>query len=89
MVNEHEVITLLLGLGVLAFVLRNRFVFRSQPAFRILISCFVVLLAGWFLTVAEEFVWHATLNALEHLCYAGSSVLAAFWCWKVFAREAV
>jgi len=82
MVQENEVIMLLLGIGVLIFVLRNRSVIQRIPGSRILIAGFFIQLAGWFLTVLEGFVLENLFNYFEHTCYAVSSLLLAFWCLK-------
>jgi hypothetical protein len=91
MIHENEVVMLMLGVGVLVFVLESRTQLKQLPAPRTLISAFYVLLAGWMLTVLEGFFWEATLNYLEHLCYAVSAVLVTVWCWRVFLskKEAV
>ena len=84
MVQQNEIIMLLLGVGVTIFILENRQKLRLVPASRVLISGFCMILAGWILTVLEGFFWRDFLNFLEHFCYAGSSLLMAIWCWKVF-----
>lgn len=81
---ENEVIMLLLGVGVLIFVLGSRLQLRRLPASNILILGFYFLFGGWVLTVLEGFFWQGPLNYLEHMCYAISSVLVAVWCWRVF-----
>lgn len=86
---ENEVVMLLLGVGVLTFILGNRARLKHLAASKILIVGFYVLLAGWVLTVVEGFFWEGLLNYLEHLCYAVSSVLVAVWCCKVFGGRGV
>ena len=86
---ENEVVMLLLGVGVLIFILGNRARLKHLAASKILIVGFYVLLAGWVLTVLEGFFWEGPLNYLEHLCYAVSSVLVAGWCCKVFGGRGV
>ena len=90
MIRENEVVMLLLGLGVLVFILANRSRLRRLPRWDILSLGFYVVLAGWVLTVAEGFFYENVLNYLEHISYACSAVLLALWCWKVSAsgREA-
>jgi uncharacterized membrane protein len=87
MVQENEIIMLLIGVGILFFILANRLRLNSLPASKMLILGFYVILAGWFLTVLEGFYWNGILNILEHICYAGSSVLVALWCWRVFGSR--
>jgi MFS superfamily sulfate permease-like transporter len=81
---ENEIVMLLIGVGVLIFILGSRSRLKRLPASNILIVGFYILLAGWVLTVLEGFFWEGVLNYLEHLCNAVSSVLVAVWCWKVF-----
>jgi len=84
---ENEVVMLLLGVGVLTFILGNRSRLKQLTASKILIVAFYLLLAGWVLTVLEGFFWEGILNFVEHLCTAVSSVLVAVWCWKVFGSS--
>ena len=87
MIQENEVVMLLMAIGVLIFILFNRrLVMRIETA-RVLVAAFCVLLAAYVLTVLEGFFLGDLLNFLEHACYAGSSVLIALWCMKVFKRK--
>jgi hypothetical protein len=83
MIQENEVIGLLLGIGVLIFILANRSRLASLPSARLLLASYYILLAGWALTVLEGFFWGQTLNLLEHVAYAVSAILMAIWCWRV------
>jgi len=87
MIQENEVVTALLGIGVLIFIIANRLQLKRLPASGILIAGFYVLLTGWILTVLEGFFLGKLLNFLEHICYAGSAALVAAWCWKVFGKK--
>jgi MFS superfamily sulfate permease-like transporter len=87
MIQDNEALLFVLGVGVLIFVLGNHWRLRRLPASRILLAGFYVLVAGWVLTILEGFFWQELLNTLEHMCYTGSSVLMAIWCWKVFGKK--
>ena len=87
MIQENEIVMLLLGVGVFIFTLVNRSMFKRLQSWKILIAGFYVLLAGCVFTVIEGFFWIGLLNYLEHMCYAGSSLLVAFWCWRVFGSH--
>ena len=84
---ENEVVMLLIGMGVLVFILGNRERLKRLAASKLLIVGFYFLLAGWVLTVLEGLFglfWEEILNFAEHLCTAVSSVFVAVWCCKVF-----
>jgi hypothetical protein len=84
MIQENEIVMLFIGGGVLILILKYRTPLKRLPASSILLAGFFTLLAGWVLTVLEEFFWKGFLNYLEHLSYAGSSLLVLLWCWLVF-----
>ncbi|MFH1488860.1 MAG: hypothetical protein ABII06_08150, partial [Pseudomonadota bacterium] len=86
-IQENEIVMLLLGIGVFIFTLVNRSTLKRIPSWEILIGGFYVLLAGWVLTVLEGFLWKDLFNYLEHICYTGSSLFMALWCWKVFGNH--
>ncbi len=89
MLMENEVIMLLLGTGVLMFILVNRTYVKKVNNWKILTWGYYILLSGWLFTVLEGFFLEYYLNLLEHICYAVSSVLFTVWCWKAAhgARE--
>ena len=87
MIQESEVVMLVLGLGVLIFVLANWPQLKRIDSSATLILGFCFLLAGWVLTVLEAFCWTVLLNYLEHMCYAAGSLSLAVWCWIVFGRS--
>ena len=83
---QNEVVMLLLGLGVLLFILGNRSNIRRIPSGGILTASLVMFLVGVVLTILEGFFLTDLLNVLEHLCYLVSAMLMALWCWQVFGR---
>ncbi len=82
--QENEVVMLLMAIGVLIFILFNRRQIMRIEAAGLLVAAFCILVIGYVFTVLEGFFMEALLNFLEHACYAGSSVLIALWCMKVF-----
>lgn len=88
MIQQNEIIMLLLSVGVLIFILFNRQQLQHLPASKNLIIGFYLLLAGRILTILEGLFLGELLNFLEHVCYAGSAVLIAVWCWNVFGKKA-
>lgn len=87
MIQQNEVVMLILGIGVLIFILGKRSQLKRFPSSKILVLGFHVLLAGWVLTVMESLFWGVLLNYLEHICYTIGSLLVAAWCWKVFGSR--
>ena len=87
MVQENELIGLILGVGVLIFILANHSRLRSLPAAKILLASYYFLLLGWALTVLEGFFWGQVLNLVEHICYAVSALLLAVWVWQGRGRK--
>lgn len=87
MIHENEVLVLLLGMGVLAFILSNCSRLKYIQASKVLIAGFYVLLVGWILTILEGFFWQEYTNIFEHMCYAASSILICTWCGKIFRKE--
>ena len=86
MIEQNEVVMLVLGIGVLIFILGNYSQLKRFPSAKILVVGFSVLLAGWVLTVLEGFYLPGLFNFLEHICYAISTVLLATWTWIVFRK---
>jgi len=87
MFHENEIVMLLLGVGVLIFILGNRFKLKRLPSSNFLICGFYLLLAGWIATVLEGFLWSVFFNYFEHICYAGSSLLMLVWFLRVFKSK--
>ena len=82
MIHENELIMLASGFGALVFILANYSKLKQVPSATILLRGFYILLLGWVLTVLEGFLLSGFFNFLEHLCYAASAIVVAFWFWK-------
>ncbi len=90
MVPESEIVTFILGVGVIIFFLLNRNELKYIPASKTLFSGFGVFLVGWTSTIAESFILADFFNYLEHFSYAAGSILILIWCWLLFRnRETV
>ena len=86
MSEEREIISLLLGIGVLAFMVRQRQILVNIPYYGLLQSAFLLLFASLTCSVVEEWILNALLNDLQHVTSALSAVVLAIWCW--FASQA-
>ena len=90
-IQQNEIVMLLLGLGVLIFVIKNRAGLKRLPAYGILMTAFSLMLVSWSATVLEglmeSLLWNTFFNLLEHAGLTASSILTAMWCWKAFAGK--
>lgn len=84
MIQENELLTLLVAVGVLVFAVSNREGLRELPRAGLCRLAFMLLVAGLTFTVLEGVFWEHILNLLEHICYGASSVTLAIWVWLVF-----
>ncbi|MHB8901158.1 MAG: hypothetical protein ACYC6Y_20610 [Thermoguttaceae bacterium] len=84
MVEQNELLTLLVAIGVLVFAVSNREGLRELPGLGLCLGAFLLLVAGLTLTVLEGLLWPRALHLLEHACYGMSSVSLAVWVWLVF-----
>jgi MFS superfamily sulfate permease-like transporter len=87
-IEPNEFAMLLLGVGVLIFILSNRKAIKRLPSWGIIMIVFYLQLLTWTATVLEGKAkgssWNSILNLIEHAGFAASSVLVVIWCWKVF-----
>lgn len=84
MLQQNEIVMSLLGISVVIFTLVNRAEIKRLTAWRTLIAAFYTIFFSWIMTIMESFFLEEFLNYLEHIGYAVSSILLAFWCWQVF-----
>jgi len=83
-VQENELLTLLIAVGVLVFIATGGARIRKLPQWRWCLTAYLVMTVGWTLTVLEGLFWGDTLNLLEHICYTISSITLAIWVGRVF-----
>jgi hypothetical protein len=83
MVQENEIVMLVLGLGVLVFIMQSQRRLRMIPHRRTLLLSYVTLLIAWTSTVLEGFVFPHALNIVEHSCYMISMFIMLLWCYSV------
>ncbi len=87
MIQENEIVSVLLCMGVLYFILMNRLQIKRLPSSNIFVSGFFVYMLGRILTVLEGLFFEDILNIFEHALYAISSVLLLIWLWNVFKKN--
>ena len=87
MIQENEVVSFLLCMGVLYFILMNWSQLKRLPSSEIFVSGFLVYMFGRIFTVLEGLFLEDILNMIEHACYGISSVLLLIWLWNVFIKN--
>ena len=87
MIQENEVVTLVLAVGVLIFALANLRGIGQRAEPKVLLIAFAFACGGWLFTVIEGLACPDFLNFFEHFCYAASSIALAYWCWLVFPQR--
>ncbi|MHA2425957.1 MAG: hypothetical protein ACXAEF_14295 [Candidatus Thorarchaeota archaeon] len=86
-IQESEFIVLLIGIGVVVFLLLNWKHLKPPASRRILLLSFSALIVGWILTILEGFFLEDLLNLLEHSSFAISAILLVIWCWSEFRKK--
>ncbi len=86
LVETSELILLLMGIGVIVFVLINFDRLRSLPHMGTLLLAIFALLLSWIVTVLEGFFLSNFLNLVEHSLYALASLFAMVWAWFVYGK---
>jgi hypothetical protein len=84
--SEDEVLVLLLGIGVLLFIIFNRKQIRRIRFRKILLAGYYILLAGWCFTIIEGYIFEKLFNFLEHGSYVVSSLVFVTWSVKSFFK---
>ena len=86
-VQTNELIQLLLGIGVLIFMLANRSRLSRIADYPLLFASFAVMLTGWILTVLEGLFWPDLLNTIEHFTHFVAAALLLLWCVRTTQRK--
>ena len=87
MLHENEVVMLALGIGVCFLILSYRRHLKRIPRWSSFLTAYLLLMVAFVMTIAEGFLWSGVLNIIEHVCYAVSAILMAFWCWHFTAER--
>lgn len=87
MLQENEVISCILTVGVVLFVLVNYRSVVRIPRSNLLLSALLFFLLSNVFTILEGLWLEAIFNAIEHLCYTISLILLAIWCAALYRRK--
>lgn len=83
---ENEIVSLLLGLGLLFFFQANLKRLQEFPGYRLLLGSFLAYLLALSFTMLEGVAWRTGFNLLEHLGYLASAALLAGWAAQAARR---
>lgn len=89
MFQEREVITLILGVVVFVFALRQRELLCQIQSWPLLFTSFALMLTSLACSVIEGVGWEPFFNFIQHLCSALSALVLAVWCWRTFSASEV
>lgn len=79
MLQENELITLLLGIGVLLFVVLSLPRLKKFPNVNWLLLALAGQAIAWIFTVLETWYFPVLFNGIEHFGYALCSVSLLVW----------
>lgn len=82
-VEDRELVVLVLGILVAAFVIAHRKQLRAFPWWPLPVLAVGCLLIGWTISVAEDIWVLPWSNLAEHSLYALHSVLFATWAFRL------
>lgn len=86
MIDPQELVTLLMAAIILGVGWSSRLRRDERVAYRLLVGAFLLLMAGWTATLAEEVVYHTMLNMIEHVARMLAALLVAAACWSLRER---
>ena len=86
LLHENEVLMLIIGIGVLIFIVFNIGHIKNIKSWKLLLSGYFILLSAWFFTVLEGYILEKFLNIIEHLCYVFSSLIFVIWSVNVIYK---
>lgn len=87
-VQDLEIVSLMFGLAALALVVLNWSKLMRIPGSRWWIAALLTREVAWIATVLESFFWPRTLDMVEHLFLAASSILMAVGACHIFRGDA-
>lgn len=89
MVQANEILMLILTVAISIAAGVNYGYLRRIPWHSLITASFAFFAISYFFTVAEGFFLGPILNSLEHIGYAVSTALLAYWCRLVFGSKGI
>lgn len=83
MVRENEILSLLLGAGVLHFVILKISELKLNPTIGLLVPAFCMFFSAGVFNLAGTFFLETLFNLLEHLFYLFSALFLFAWALRL------
>lgn len=87
MIEENEIVSVLLCIGVLFFIIIYAVQIKRLPSSNLFLSGFYVFTLSRFFTIIENIYFYDIFHLLENASYAVSSILLLIWFWNVFVKR--
>lgn len=79
--SQYELLTLLFGVLGTVFILLNRPLLARLPRRALLVAAYLLLVVAWATACVDGAAREPVPGLVERLCWLGSAVLLAVWCW--------
>lgn len=89
MVDDHELLTLVLGFGVLCLALYKRRALAAIPGIRLFAAAYLFYLSAWLCALLETLYYPRIYNLLEHAAASIGSAFLLLWCWRSLVRPEI
>ncbi len=85
--SESKYMVLLIGVGVLIFIIINWKHLKAFSSRTLLLTSFIFLVTGFLFSIIELFIFPDILNVIQHAFFALSSVFLLIWMWQELRIE--
>ncbi len=82
MTSDFGLISVILGLGGVAYLWTSRSHLSGFCGISWLIAGYSLTLIGWLLSACEMVGFQTVVNTLEHMAFAASTLALVIWCDK-------
>ena len=79
MIQENEILSAILGAGVLHFIIITYAELKKNSSIGLLVPAFGMLFSAWMVGVIGAFLWGTYMNYIEHILYFFSALCLILW----------
>ena len=87
MIQENELVTFMICIGVLLFFIVNYQKLKKLSGYSLFLTSFILYTCAWCFTVIEGIIFEEVFNLIEHICYISSSSFMVVWILIVFWKR--